>query len=254
MTSSIENGIDITSSYGMFDLEIDSNGTLEINLEKGNIGQDQYYTYTINSDQTTLTLNGVSFQEYDVSTGLDVGALQVNSSYQSTWVISNLSNSSFTITMTSTTIPGVISETITFTKGNGSNIGNFDLDGDWTLTNETTNGINTTANYIEFVLEIDATNSTTGEAYVFYLENNNSNIAYVTQYNYTINSDQTIINLTGVITYTYDLLNEVVVTGPLSYIHSSSYAISNLSNNTITLTMTSTTTPGLSSYVLSFTK
>ena len=116
MTNYIENGVNNTNSFSVFDADIAADGTAELTQEIGNLGYEFSYTYTLNADQTTLILTGVTQQTYDVSTLNSTSPLNDYSSHLSTYSVSNFTNNTITLTLVSTTTLGLNSQVITLGK------------------------------------------------------------------------------------------------------------------------------------------
>ncbi len=116
MSNYIENGVNNTNSFSVFDADIDADGTAELTQEIGNLGYEFSYTYTLNADQTTLILTGVTEQTYNVSTGGDTSPLNDYTSHSSTYSVSNFTNNTITLTLVSTTTLGLNSQVITLGK------------------------------------------------------------------------------------------------------------------------------------------
>ena len=116
MTNYIENGVNYTNNFGVFDADIAADGTAELTQEIGNSGYEYSYTYTLNADQTTLALTGVTEQTYDVNTGGDTSPLNDYASHSSTYSVSNFTNNTITLTLVSTTTSGLSSQVITLGK------------------------------------------------------------------------------------------------------------------------------------------
>ena len=116
MTNYLENGVNYTNNFSLYEADINANGTAELTQENGNFGYEQSYTYTLNEDQTTLSLNGVTQQTYDVTTLDDTSPLNDYSSHSSTYSVSNFTNNTITLTMVSTTTSGIGSQVITLGK------------------------------------------------------------------------------------------------------------------------------------------
>mgnify|MGYP006161631289 CR=1 FL=1 len=116
MTNFIQNGVNVTSSASVFDADIYADGTAELTQEIDNSGYEFSYTYTLNEDQTTLNLTGVTEQTYDVSTLNSTSPLNDYSSHSSTYSVSNFSNNTITLTLVSTTTLGLNSQVITLGK------------------------------------------------------------------------------------------------------------------------------------------
>ncbi len=116
MTNYLENGVNYTNNFSLYEADINANGTAELTQENGNLGYEQSYTYTLNEDQTTLSLNGVTQQTYDVTTLDDTSPLNDYSSHSSTYSVSNFTNNTITLTMVSTTTSGIGSQVITLGK------------------------------------------------------------------------------------------------------------------------------------------
>lgn len=116
MTNYLENGVNYTNNFSLYEADINANGTAELTQEQGNSGYETSYTYTLNEDQTTLNLTGVTEQTYDVTTLDDTSPLNDYSSHSSTYSVSNFTNNTITLTMVSTTTSGIGSQVITLGK------------------------------------------------------------------------------------------------------------------------------------------
>jgi hypothetical protein len=116
MTNYLENGVNYTNNFSLYEADINANGTAELTQEQGNSGYETSYTYTLNEDQTTLNLTGVTEQTYDVTTLDDTSPLNDYSSHSSTYSVSNFTNNTITLTMVSTTTSGLTSQVMTLGK------------------------------------------------------------------------------------------------------------------------------------------